>query len=464
MTKGSPWASDEGTAVGPSAALAGVAAVVVGLHGLVGLRDPYSYDEALTVAWFVKAPTVVDSVTRQAVFNNHPLISLLDHLVYSVTGSSSPEVMRIIPLIALSLSVALLAYAATRRWGWWQGALAAAILATNPLVLGEGRLVRGYALLLLCAEVSAALLVWMSELDEPPRWLEVAYLIVVAFGVLAHLYMVLVIVVELVFVWRTPALRRPRIIAATAGGIAIGMAIQLPLLAAGSPGQAGRAFQPTFLWFVARSLLGHEWIAVILAATLVTTAALHWRHDRRVAWLAGAVTLELVGVWLVAPTNLYTRFFLWLVPAAVLATIVGARHWQRRLPSPWSMVGWLACCVIVVAQAASSVAYSETDNASIRVASTLLAIQQQGGKVCLLRGSWPMLAPEVSASIVEADVPQSCDIVASLSQGLDQPYLDSVQRRYQHQVVIPAGTPAILFTDRPPECVSDTPPPGCWSH
>jgi 4-amino-4-deoxy-L-arabinose transferase-like glycosyltransferase len=457
-------ASDGGATAGLSAGLAVIAAVLVGLRGLIGIRDPYTYDEAVTIAWFVKAPTAVDSITRQAVFNNHPLISLLDHLVYSLTGNYSPQVMRIIPLLALSASVALLGYGAARRWGLWQGALAAALLATNPLVLGEGRLVRGYGLLLLCAEVSAALLIRMSELEEPPRWMQAAYLVIVALGVLAHLYMLLVVAVELVFIWRTQVLRRPRLITAMGAGIAIGLSVQLPLLAAGSPGEAGRSFQPMFFGLLARALLGHEWLAVILAISLAGSATLQWRKDQPVLWLAAAVALELLAVWLIAPTNLYARFFVWLAPVAVLALIVGARRWQRQLPRPWSIAGWLACCVIVATQAHSPLVYSETNNASTRTASVLLTIQARGGEVCLVRGSWPMVAPYLSASIVGPDVPEKCDVVASLDEGLDQPYLTTIRDRYHQQVVIPAGSPATLFTNQAPECVSDTPPHECWTR
>lgn len=80
----------------------------------VGLGRALDYDEAVTVGMFAKAPTAVDSVTRQVVFNNHPLISLLDHFDYVATGRMSEPAFRIIPIATFVIAASLIGYQLTK--------------------------------------------------------------------------------------------------------------------------------------------------------------------------------------------------------------------------------------------------------------------------------------------------------------------------------------------------------------
>jgi hypothetical protein len=64
---------------------------------MVAAGRSYDYDSSETVGAFVATPSLLDPLRRQIAFNNHPLFSLLEHMVYSA-GGTSEATLRVLPL------------------------------------------------------------------------------------------------------------------------------------------------------------------------------------------------------------------------------------------------------------------------------------------------------------------------------------------------------------------------------
>src|SRR2546429_6711180 len=65
---------------------------------LLGSGRNYDYDSSETVGMFVATRSLLDPFRRQDVFNNHPLLSFVDHLVYSA-GLQGPTALRVCGLV-----------------------------------------------------------------------------------------------------------------------------------------------------------------------------------------------------------------------------------------------------------------------------------------------------------------------------------------------------------------------------
>lgn len=306
------------TVVGVVAAL--VTAAAYAIHVGRGL----DYDSAETVGFFVHTPSVLDAFRRQRAFNNHPLFSALDHVVGILTGSYSPAAMRLLPIACSALAVGLLGFLAARRFGVVSGAVAAVILATNGMLVVEGRAVRGYSLLVLATVASTALVARMvrdERRDGRFGWrLGLLYAVVSGAGIADHAYMVGPIVMQVAAVGaahlrhadRERTRRWALVWVRTAiVGLLAYIRLAKPMFAA----DRGRLFH---LWFplqLVRDLGGgHWWEAAVL---LPLAAAGLWRHADRVLVVALAVGFGvlLLCAWATAPADLYPRFFIWAVPA-----------------------------------------------------------------------------------------------------------------------------------------------------
>ena len=167
------------------------AALVTAAAYLPGSGRAFDYDGSVTVAKFVRTESLLDPFRRQVVFNNHPAFSFLEHLVYSVTGSASSWVMRLLPIAAAAACVGLLVGAAGRRWGPRIGLTAGALLATNPVFIGTGREVRGYSLVCLCGLAATVLLLDLERSSSRAK--SIGYVAVSTLGLATHLYMALVL-------------------------------------------------------------------------------------------------------------------------------------------------------------------------------------------------------------------------------------------------------------------------------
>jgi len=290
----------------------GVVAVVTASTYLVGATRPFGYDASVTMANFVVGD-LGDVFGRQIVFNNHPMFSFVEHVVWQLTGSSSELTMRLAPAAFAAAAVGVLAWRTGLRLGVLAGAAAGVALAANPLLLGA-RDVRGYSLAML-----TVVLMGVFVLDrQAPVGLAVA--LAVGFG--TQLYVIVPAAALFTYLLVGGRLTR-RWVVAFAAGMAGGVAAYAGM--ARSMMQSGRNFRPRFLLDAAYDLFGASAVAVAATLVLLLVAA---RPVRRDVAAAGAVLLGgVVGPWLLGPTHLYTRFLFFLAPvlAYVMATAVARR-------------------------------------------------------------------------------------------------------------------------------------------
>ena len=127
---------------------------------MIGANRAYSYDASVTMQNFVTG-SLGDIFTRQAVYNNHPALSLIEHIVWVVTGSSDETTMRVAPALFAAVAVGLLSWRIGRRWGLAAGFAGGVILAAHP-TLTDQRDVRGYSL-----AVMAIVVMGIAVLERP---------------------------------------------------------------------------------------------------------------------------------------------------------------------------------------------------------------------------------------------------------------------------------------------------------
>ncbi|HXY17533.1 MAG TPA: glycosyltransferase family 39 protein [Gaiellaceae bacterium] len=305
---------------------------------VVGAGRAYDYDSSETVGTFVATRSLLDPFRRQLQFNNHPLFSFLDHLVYSL-GGRGELALRVLPIAFAAVTVGVVTGWAARRWGGVAGWTAGLVLALNPSYAVLGRSVRGYSLLTLAAVVSSLLLIELLDRDRPRLWPVYAFALAVA--VATHLYALFVLVGHLAFAASRGRLDR-RLLRWCALGLALGLSAY-SLLARQMVGTAlhepGR-FQPLFPERTAVALLGTSQTAIVLLASLLVVGS-SMVSTRGLLSVVAALSLTLGVVWLVVtPRDLYPRFLVWLVPA--VAILVGAATGRSRLALPLALFAAIA--------------------------------------------------------------------------------------------------------------------------
>src|ERR1700730_9805280 len=142
---------------------------------LIGSGRSLGYDAAATSANFITTPNLIDAfavhpivpsiILKSIASNDHVFFSLVSHVIYSLTGSRSEVVYRLIPAVAAGATVGVSAVVLSRRFGLLAGASAGLFIATNPLFVDNSRDLRGYSL--------AALLVLLATLlllDRTAVW------------------------------------------------------------------------------------------------------------------------------------------------------------------------------------------------------------------------------------------------------------------------------------------------------
>src|SRR5712691_5744224 len=135
---------------------------------MIGSNRSFGYDAAATFANFVATPSLWDAFAVRSVIptipvtqvatNDHVLLSLISHVIYSVTGSRSEVVYRLLPALAAGATVGLSTGILVRRFGMLAGLCAGVYVATDPLFVDNGRDLRGYSLAALGSVVGTWLL------------------------------------------------------------------------------------------------------------------------------------------------------------------------------------------------------------------------------------------------------------------------------------------------------------------
>ena len=345
-----------------------LAGVVVGAAYLPGSGRGFDYDSSITTESFIRTP-LADPFRRQEFLNNHPLFSFLEHLVYSATGSTSGWALRPLPIAFAAATVGLLVGVVSARRSPGLGLAAGALVALNPLFVAESRSIRGYSLLCLCALGSSLLL---GEIERQPSTRKtVAYILVMGAGIATHAYMVVVLVGHVGWIWARRGLSQ-RWMLTWIESFLLGSLAYVVII--GEMVQYGqRQFHPRFPLQLAHSLLGQDYVVVVMETVGVVAALWHWRHRREEQYLA-VISVGVIGVvWLIlSPAYLYPRFFVWTIPGVAYLAVVGLSS-IRLLP--------LAALIVLVIPGLLQ-GYTEDPIANRAAASLVAPIKQAGGRLC----------------------------------------------------------------------------------
>src|SRR6266704_1868403 len=140
-----PGMRGSGTATGVGIVL-GVATTAA---YLIGAGRSFGYDAAATFASYIATPNMIDAFAVHSVLpsiqlkyiasNDHVFLSLVSHVVYSVTGSRSEVVYRLVPALAAGGTVGVSTAVLAKRFGLVAGACAGIFIATNPLFVENSR-------------------------------------------------------------------------------------------------------------------------------------------------------------------------------------------------------------------------------------------------------------------------------------------------------------------------------------
>src|SRR2546428_8904679 len=135
---------------------------------MIGSRRSSGYDAAASFANFIATPSIWDAFAVRSVIptipltqvatNDHVLLSLLSHLMYSATGIRGEALYRLIPALAAGATVGVSTGALVRRFGMLAGVCAGMYIATDPLFVDNGRDLRGYSLAALGSVLATLLL------------------------------------------------------------------------------------------------------------------------------------------------------------------------------------------------------------------------------------------------------------------------------------------------------------------
>jgi Dolichyl-phosphate-mannose-protein mannosyltransferase len=423
-----------------SLATAPVAGALTFALYMVGAGRNYDYDSSQTVGTFIATPSLLDPFRRQTVFNNHPLFSFLEHVVYSAGGHSAAA-LRVLPVVFAAATVGLVTGWAARRWGMLAGLCAGALLAVNPLFAFYSRAVRGYSLVTLSAVASTILLVRL--LRSEGRWIGVAYVFVAAAGVATHLYALLPLGAQAAAVAARGAFNRLWAIRFAAALVLGGLAyVDIGARMVRSAEREAHRFRPHFPLTLARTVLGSTSATAVLIGVLVALGlvTLLRREIVAAASLLAAVT-ALLWLWL-EPVDLYARFFVWLV--AGVALLAGAA--VARVPLAASVV--VAAVVVLVL---ADVRHWTQNPLPDRQAAQLVAeVREQGRQPCVLplvRGSlvaYTRAPREVTAARNLA----RCDLVVGVL-GDPRSLRQAARREFRYDWLLGAKTPFLVYSRVP---------------
>jgi hypothetical protein len=426
---------------------------------LLGINRSYDLDESLTVGLFVATPDLGDAFTEAYVLNNHVLLSFLDHLVYTVTGSHGEPAMRTLPVLFAAGAVGLLAFLLARRLGVLAAAAGALVLATNPTFADVGSQVRGYSLVVLLTIATTTLLLEALADGDATVERRVTYAILAALGVATHLYMLVVVGVHVVLattrrkVWQAWV---PAWLAA-ALGLAAYMFLWRDMRATAEA--VGRRFRGGFPVDLGGALLGGSIVAAVLL--LVVVGPVVWRARRAAIVRLGALGIAgaVIAVWLVAPFDLYPRFFLWLAPLPAVGVAIAVA--SRRAVA-------LVVVPIVVAQLWVAWPRLTEDPYASRTARDVFArVTATGERPCALDA---FTSIRLTAYTTRFEVPteqpglELCAVVVMLGAA-EEPRPRSVRdadESFPHRTTLNARHDATLWSRAPTECwLSDAPPASC---
>jgi len=419
---------------------------------LIGSGRSFGYDAAATFGNFVATPNLIDAFAvhsamptmplKSIASNDHVFLSLMSHFIYSLTGSRSEVVYRLVPALAAGGTVGVSAVALARRFGLLAGACAGLFIATNPMFVENSRDLRGYSL--------AALLALLATISLSPsgrglgRGARVSYAVLLGLGIATHVFVIVVLAGHVVWIalrrsW--PDIRRlaPAWIAALAIGVAANANIEvMEFVQHGFPPSL---FSPAFPLYLVLFLVGAP-VLVPLGLWLSTAGLGLWaaRREPRV-WAAVAVVAAVVAIlWLILqPAYLYPRFFIFLIPGVAYLMAAAIKRW------------WVLAPVVVAgaifAIAAQVPGYTEDPLALRQAANAVELARAAGGNPCVIHSDESVLDAYTTAFTVvtTADQLNGCSEVVIVSWNVDQTLRDLAAQEFPRLTVLPAYYRAVVL-------------------
>jgi hypothetical protein len=427
---------------------------------MIGSGRSYGYDAAASFANFIATPSLVDAFAVRSALpitplksiasNDHVFLSLVSHVIYSITGSRSEVVYRLLPALAGGGTVGVMATILSRRFGLLAGASAALYIATVPLFVENSRDLRGYSLATVLCVFATLVLVSLSHPNPGRQTTRASLLFLAAYAVLMGLAIATQLFAGVVlighFAWM--ATRRdmhlmvrltPAWIVAGLIGVAANANIQyMELVQHGYP---PNLFYPTFPRDMVFFLLGAP---VVLALGLWLSAAIFgfWVL-RKEPWLwasVAVVTAVVAALWLgLQPAYLYPRFFIFLVPAFAFVMAAAIQRWVVLVP-----VVWLGAVLAALSQVTG---YNEDPLALPQAAAFADRTHAAGKTACVIRADEQVMAAYTTnfKVISSADELSGCDAVVVVSWNVDLAVRDQAAQQFPRRTVLPAYYPGVVL-------------------
>jgi hypothetical protein len=427
-------------------ALLGVATFAV---YMIGSNRSFGYDAAATFANFIATPSLWDAFAVRSVIptipvtqvatNDHVLLSLLSHVIYSATGSRDEVVYRLAPALAAGGTVGVSTTALVRRFGLLAGLCAGLYIATDLLFVDNGRDLRGYSLAALGSVLATLILA-----GRWTRWRLVVYAVIMGLAIAAQLFAGVVLLCHVA--WIATRRSRPQLmqlVPAWIGAVLIGVAANanIYIRELTQHGLPPPVFYPTFPRDLVFFLVGAP-VLLPMGLWLAGTGLGLWTQ-RRQAWFWATIAVLAVVVlilWLgLRPAFLYPRFFIFLVPAfAFLMAAAIARWWVL---APVVVLGAVAA---IVAQAPG---YTEDPLALPQAAAVVERIHDSGGRACVIHSDEQVLSAYTSdfAVVTEPEQLADCDAVVVVSWAVDLELRDKAAQEFPRLTTLQAYYPAVVL-------------------
>jgi hypothetical protein len=415
---------------------------------LIGSGRSFGYDAAATFANYVATPNLVDAFAVHSVLpsiqlkyiasNDHVFLSLVSHVIYSVTGSRSEVVYRLVPALAAGGTVGVSTAMLAKRFGLVAGACAGIFIATNPLFVENSRDLRGYSLAALLAVLATIVMF------KKGRGARVAYAVLMGLAIATHVFAVVVLLVHLAWIalrrsW--PELREhaPAGVAAFVIGAAANANIEIMVFV--QHGFPASQFDPTFPRDLVLFLLGAP-VLLSVGLWLSTVGLGLWVVRREpVVWAAvGVVAVVIVVLWLVLqPAYLFPRFFIFLIPGIAYVMAAAIQRW--KVLAPVVLTGAVAA---VVAQVPG---YMQDPLALPQAAAAVESARAAGSTVCVIHSDEQVLAAYTThfKVVTTAGELAGCDEVVVVSWNVDLALRDLAAQEFPRGTLLPAGYPAVVL-------------------
>jgi hypothetical protein len=417
---------------------------------MIGSRRSFGYDAAATFANFVATPSLWDAFAVRAALpsislktiasNDHVLLSLLSHVIYSLTGLRNEWVYRLIPALAAGGTVGVATAVLAKRFGLLAGVCAGLYIATAPLFVDNSRDLRGYSLAALLS-LLATIMVLGSKWT---RGRLIIYGLLLGLAIATHVFAAVVLLAHVAWIAtkRSPALLKllaPAWILALLIGAAANAYIELLVFI--QHGFPPSLFDPTFPRDLVLFLLGAP--ALLPIGLWLTPVLLGLWVVRREPWVWASLAVLAVVVavlWLVLqPAYLYPRFFIFVIPG--IAYLMAA-----------AIARWMVLAPVVALGAAAAIAsqvpgYTQDPLALPQAAAVIERAEASGSRACVIHADEQVLAAYTTrfTVVTTAEQLRDCDLVVVVSWNVDLGVREEAAQQFPRRTQLPADYPAVVL-------------------